>query len=277
MSEQHQMVTKNEENLPEYLDEADDMAGEGLQDPRIEELQTPFLYLLQSTSKAVMQGTPEYVNGAQVGMFINSVTKTLYSGMEGIEVIPCYREYNFIEWVPVEAGGGFKGTKNRDDPLVDKLLGEQGRFKKLRTDSGTDLVETFSIYALVGKIGATVHEMERVIIPFTSTKIKAYKLWFNKINDIRYINSKGVYVKPNIYQHRWKMTSVFDQKRKPNGTWTINELTLAGGTKYESLIRKNSPLFAAVKEFADLINSGSIKADYSKENAYDVASDEVPF
>ncbi len=88
MSEETRDVTlKKEGNLPAELNFVQD-AGAGLENIDKDDLALPFLKLLQSGSDETKKKHANYVEGAEAGMFYNTVTKRLYDGEKGIEIIP---------------------------------------------------------------------------------------------------------------------------------------------------------------------------------------------
>ena len=67
-----------------------------------DDLALPFLKLLQSGSDETKKKHAKYVEGAEAGMFYNTVTKKLYDGEKGIEVIPVFYKMTYPEWAPFE-------------------------------------------------------------------------------------------------------------------------------------------------------------------------------
>lgn len=61
---------------PAHLMDADFMGNEHID---ANALSIPRLYLLQALSKPAIKGNPEFVPGAQAGMFLNSISKELYN------------------------------------------------------------------------------------------------------------------------------------------------------------------------------------------------------
>ena len=41
---------------------------------------------------------PEYVDGAEVGMLFNTLTREIYDGEKGVQAIPCSYVRQYIEW-----------------------------------------------------------------------------------------------------------------------------------------------------------------------------------
>ena len=73
-------------------------ANEGLGQLGQDDLAIPFLRILSDTSPQVKKRDPQYVDGAEVGMMYNTLTKELYDGEKGVNVIPCSYQRQYIEW-----------------------------------------------------------------------------------------------------------------------------------------------------------------------------------
>ena len=59
----------------------------------------------------------KYVQGAEPGMILNSVTKELFDGAKGIEVIPVFYNRKYLEWKD-RGEGGLVNIFAIDDPIV---------------------------------------------------------------------------------------------------------------------------------------------------------------
>ena len=73
------VTTQKEGNLPAKIDFISD-AGAGLENIDKDDLALPFLKLLQTGSDETKKKHANYVEGAEAGMFYNTVTKKLYNG-----------------------------------------------------------------------------------------------------------------------------------------------------------------------------------------------------
>lgn len=72
-----------------------------------DQLAMPFLNILQALSPQVTRGKNEYLPEARAGQLYNTVTKDLYDGEKGLNVILSTFKESYIEWVPRNQGGGF--------------------------------------------------------------------------------------------------------------------------------------------------------------------------
>jgi hypothetical protein len=105
MSEEARNVTAKKSGSLATLDFVAD-SGMGLENIDKSDLALPFLKLLQSGSDETKKKHAKYVEGAEAGMFYNTVTKKLYNGEKGIEVIPVFYRMTYPEWAPFERKEG---------------------------------------------------------------------------------------------------------------------------------------------------------------------------
>ena len=91
--------------MPAHVKKGENLGNENIGS---EHLSTPRLKQLQQLSNEVDENHSEYIDGAKVGDFINTVTKESY-GKELFVVNVHFRE-EYVVWVKREKGGGLVGT-----------------------------------------------------------------------------------------------------------------------------------------------------------------------
>ena len=107
-------------------------AGAGSQNITQEDLALPFLKVLGQLSPEINKQNAKFINGAEPGMIVNSVTKELHDGKKGIDVIPVHYERQYVEWqdrgqsgnAPVaihKADSDILSTTTRDKSWKDRL------------------------------------------------------------------------------------------------------------------------------------------------------------
>lgn len=240
----------------------------------------PLLYVLQDGSPQVKKSEAKYVEGAESGMFLDSVSGELYSGADGILLVPCSTDHYYTEWTPRAAGGGggqgFKGQHAVNSPVVLKAKPVD---RKLVTEQGTELVETFAINALVLAGEGDVDPVGRVCVPFTSTKIKAYRRAMTQMSMVR--------GNPPLFAHRIRLTTVLEKNTK--GTfWSVKiqpmlKDLLSSMIPPTIIVDGNPaphPLLLIAKEFNEQIKSGAVKAaapDAGADAGEREAGADIPF
>ena len=102
---ENNVTTRKEGGLPSTaLYEGD--AHAGFENVKTTSLALPILKLLQNGSGEAQKRNQNYVEGAEPGMFLNTVTKKTYDGANGIEVIPCHYKLEYQEWADFGTGSG---------------------------------------------------------------------------------------------------------------------------------------------------------------------------
>ena len=89
----NQVTEKKEGALAVNLFEAD--AQQGTQNISQEDLALPFLKVLGQLSPEVNKRDAKYVEGAEPGKIINTVTNELF---DEIQIVPCHYKRQYIEW-----------------------------------------------------------------------------------------------------------------------------------------------------------------------------------
>ena len=89
----NQVATKKEGALATFDMEAD--ANQGAQNISQEDLALPLLKILGQLSPEVNKRDGKYVEGAEPGKIINTVTNQLY---DSLEVVPVFYKRQYIEW-----------------------------------------------------------------------------------------------------------------------------------------------------------------------------------
>lgn len=244
-------------------------AGAGFEGMGKDDYLVPFLRILQSNSPQV-EGGASPIPGAKPGMIFNNVTKELIAGDAGVTFVPVAREHNYVEYTPRDAGGGFVGIRPVDDPLVANLLAAQGRFKKLVTKDGTELVETYYVF------GVAILSDRRMpaVVGFSSTQIKAYKGWMTNADGITIKLPNGGEAKPPLFAHRWRLGTFPDKNKK--GSFHSWRVALDGLSAADARLPVSDPLFQQCVQFYESAKSGKVTTAHDA-GGQEAGGDEVPF
>lgn len=84
-----------------------DRVGQGSDKVQMEDRAVPRIKLIQSISNEVQPGHPDRIEGAEAGMFFNSVNKQLFTSFFAINLS---FEKNVVVWKKRKLGGGMFGT-----------------------------------------------------------------------------------------------------------------------------------------------------------------------
>lgn len=221
--------------------------GEGFEDTTKDDFLIPFIKLGQA-------GTPQVIEGdMRPGDFLNTATEEIYDGETGVTCIVAKRDHLFVEWRDKDAGGGFMGTYEAHSDYV-KNARKEGH--KLFTEEG-ELVETFYLYLVI--LDENKEIAGNAVLPITSSKIKPYRQWMTKINQI-----KG---KPPIFAHEIVISSFLDTPKKPGVPKFQNiDIKPSNSSIGQSMLAPDSAAFLTAREFATIVNAGEAQVDHAKQN-----------
>ena len=151
---------KEETNVIQFdpsMFEAD--ANEGLGQLGQDDLAIPFLRILSDTSPQVKKRDPEYVEGAEVGMIFNTLTKEVFDGEKGVQVIPCSYQRQYIEW---EDRGKGTGAPKNIYPSDSNILSQTTRDEQRKIDL---------LMVIISKI------LLIILYSFRTAKISGNRVW----------------------------------------------------------------------------------------------------
>ena len=230
--------------LPAILNFAED-CGAGFENTTSQDYAIPFLRMLQSGSPQAKKKDPEYVDGAEEGDLINTVTMRLYKGDEGITVIPVYYAHKYNLWA--QNRGGFRGSWTTDEYANAKKqmieISTQNGPKTVEADmDGNIITDTREHYVIiVNRDGST----SQALIALSSSQLKKSRKWMTVMGEIK-INNQ---VAP-MFSQMYKITSIGE--KNDQGSWCGFNIVHEG-------VITSPDLYMAAKSFHALIKAGSIR------------------
>ena len=200
-SNEKQVAVKQEAGLPsDALFEAD--AKLGFENVDQESLALPILKLLQNGSGEAQKRNPNYVEGAEPGMFFNTVTRKLYDGEKGIQVIPCHYRLEYQEWADFGTGSG---RPENIYPASSDILSKTTKdaMGKDRLPNGNYIQKTSQHFVIItdGK------SAETALISMYSSQAKVSRKWNSMMMSITKNGKDGPYTPPP-FSHYCKISSV---------------------------------------------------------------------
>ena len=237
-------VTKRENAgaLSTNLFEAD--ADKGSQNITQEDLALPFLKVLGQLSPEVNKKHGKYVERAEPGMILNTVTNECYDGSKGIEVLPVYYHRQYVEW---QDRGESKGAPVAIHSAASDILSKTTRDKsyKDRLPNGNYLENTANHYVvLLGKTPTTA------LISMKATQLKVSRKWNSMMMGIKLQGKDGLFTPPT-YSHIYKLKTV--QMSNDKGTWFGWDVSKIGPIS-------NKSVYDIAKSFASRVGKGEIQA-----------------
>tara|TARA_R110000822_G_C15283171_1_gene490364 strand:- start:398 stop:1195 length:798 start_codon:yes stop_codon:yes gene_type:complete len=262
-------VTKAKETSisTDVMDDIFDSAGEGASFDS-SEMQIPFVRLLQPLSPQLNKNKSDFIKGAGAGDAFNNVTGEFWEGEGGIVVVPCFQTTKYLEFVPRDQGGGFRGEIPANDPVLQRTT-RAGSKEILPT--GNELVKSDQHFCLVvGEDGMT----QPVVIDMKSTQLKVSRRWKTQIAMSKVKHPKtGQMITPPVFATTWKLTSV--EESNDQGSWSNWAVEKVG------LVEDRNLLLEA-KAFRESVVAGEVKASANDGQdqaapAADMDDTDIPF
>jgi hypothetical protein len=238
-------ITKRDQAgaLAESIFEAD--AGQGISNIKQDDLALPFLKVLGQLSPECNKRDAKYVEGAEPGMIINTVTNEVFDGVKGIDVLPVYYKRQYIEWqdrgesqgAPVhiyEAGDDIPQT-TRDKGNKDRLA------------NGNYLENTASHFVVV--LG---DNPSSALISMKATQLKISRKWNSMMMGIKMQGKNGLFTPPT-YSHIYKLKTV--QMSNDKGTWFGWDVSKVGPVT-------NKSVYQIAKAFSNNVSKGAVQAKH---------------
>ena len=199
-----QVTIKKAAPLPSSILFEDDSSA-GFENVKQSSLALPILKLLQNGSAEAQKRNQNYVQGAEPGMLLNTVTKKVYDGSTGIEVIPCHYKLEYQEWSDFGTGSGRPENIYPDDSdILTKTT--QDQMKKDRLPNGNYILTVGQHFVLIlDKDGST----ESALISMSSSQGKISRKWNSMMMSITLDGKNGPYTPPS-FSHVYKISTILN-------------------------------------------------------------------
>jgi len=236
---QKQAVAKKSSGAVANMFEADSFAG--LQNVKSESVALPILKLLQNGSGEAQKRNQNYVEGAEPGMFLNTVTKKLYDGDKGIMVVPCYYKLEYQEWADYGTGSGRPENIFPDDSDILTKTEKDGMGKD-RLPNGNYILTVGQHYVLILSDNGGA---ETALISLSSSQGKISRKWNSMMMGITMQGKDGPFT-PASFSHIYKLNSVLNSGK--GNQWYGYNVSLVGPVE-------DASLYARAKKFHTSIDS----------------------
>jgi len=214
-----QVANKKAAPLPSsILFEAD--AHAGFENVRQQSVALPILKLLQNGSAEAQKRNQAYVEGAEPGMLLNTVTKKVYDGSKGIEIIPCHYKLEYQEWSDFGTGSGRPEQIYPDtsDILSKTTKGTDG---KDRLPNGNYILTVGQHFVLI----LDGSNNETALISMSSSQGKVSRKWNGLMMSLTLQGKNGIYTPPS-FSHIYKLTTVLNSGK--GNQWYGYNITKVG-------------------------------------------------
>ena len=245
----NQVTEKKGNALAVNMFEAD--ADKGSQNMTQEDLALPFLKVLGQLSPEVNKRDGKYVEGAEPGMIVNTVTNEIYDGTKGIDVLPVFYERKYVEW---QDRGEGKGAPVAIHDASSDIMSQTTRDKsfKDRLPNGNYLENTANHYVVV--LGDSP---QTALISMKATQLKISRKWNSIMMGIK-LNGKNGLFTPPTYSHIYNLKTV--QMSNDKGTWFGWEVSKVGPVSDQNV-------YGIAKSFADQVGKGDVQVKHGSDES----------
>ena len=228
-------------------------ASQGLRELKQEDLAIPFLRILTDTSPQVKKRDSLYVEGAEVGMIFNTLTKELHDGEGGVQVVPCAYMRNYIEWTDRGTGGSNAPVNihSADSDILSQTTRDKDN--KDRLPNGNYVEDTAQHYILVRSSQGI---WEQALVSMKSTQRKKSKRWNSLMLGLKMKGTKGLFTPPS-YSHIYLMKTI--PEKNDLGEWYGWDISRVGPVE-------DADLYQDAKSFSMSVAKGDIKVKHEDEN-----------
>lgn len=253
--------------LPANLEELEAAAGDGL-DFGADDMQIPFLSVLQSGNPQVKRSDPNYIQGAQEGMIFNSLTYEIFNGDEGVLVIPCVYRKQTNEWRLRSAGGGFVDSRPYD-PEEFKRDAQKDADGKFILPNGNQIIETAEYFVLIVKDDGSV---DRAILSMTSSQLGVSRRLNALLSKIQLPKKNGGFFTPPLYANLVRLKTL--ARSNNDYSWFVFDPQIEGFAPVE--------LIQLAQEFSQSVREGAVEVKRTQDPgatsaASDITDDDTPF
>lgn len=258
MSKNKELTTKKENSLMFSIDDSamnkmNEDAKSYVDNTSPDDIAMPRIKILQSASDEVKKSSPEFITGAEEGDLLNSLSKQVFKGDEGLLFVPAFKRIVYLEWKDRAAGGGLVANYGEDaTPFLEAEVKENG---KRISKAGHEIVKTYDFFGYVLDVASS--KVSEVVISMSKTQAKKAKNW-NTV--MRQLTSKEGNQLP-IYAGVYQLNTIAESNDK--GSWFNYDIKFVGFTLGVPNI--GAKIYDKAESFAKLISENSVKVSYDNE------------
>ena len=203
----------------------------------------PYINILQTTSPQLNPSKAEYVEGAKVGQFYNTVSQEVSASLK---VIPVLYQLKYVEWKPRETGGGLVEMHDADSGILGKTNRDKMTFKDV-LPSGNYIATTAYHYVMVQ---GTDGNWSQAVISMTSTQLKKSRRWNSLMLTQKVEGPSGSFTPPT-YAIIYKLSTVSESNDR--GSWFGYQVEKVG-------MVEDASIYNEAKSFSTAASRGDVEA-----------------
>ena len=239
----NQVASKKEGALAINMFEAD--ADKGSQNMTQEDLALPFLKVLGQLSPEVNKRDGKYVEGAEPGKIINTVSNELY---DTINVLPVFYKRQYVEWQDRGTSTGAPvAIHEADSDIISQTT--RGKDYKDRLPNGNYLENTANHFVIL--MGSSP---QTALISMKATQLKVSRKWNSMMMGIKMQGKNGLFTPPT-YSHIYTLKTVPMSNDK--GSWFGWDVSKVGPIE-------DKAIYEIAKGFAERVGKGEVQAKHGE-------------
>jgi hypothetical protein len=176
-----------------------------------DDIAIPRLSILQDLSPSAIKRNAEYIKGAEAGMFADLTQGKIFSGEDGVIVIPVTYRRTYIEWKPRSDGGGFVNDHGIDDELLSTAVRDD-KGALILPNKNKLVVTAEYVILLVNKDGITP-----AVMSLASSQLKKSRKWNTMITNYQIDHPKGGKFNPAMFYRAYRLTTI--PESNDQGDW----------------------------------------------------------
>jgi hypothetical protein len=214
----------------------------------------PRLQVLQGLSPQVEKKRGAYIEGAEVGMMIDSVTNQLWDGDEGLICIPVFYARKYLEWLPER--GGFVADHGLDQQIINSAVFDEKEKKDL-LPNGNILAETCEHYIMI--YNPTIGTATPIVATMAGSQVRVAKRWNSVMNQLmlpKPSNPEQVF-NPAPFYCSYQLTTTIREKDK--NIWFVFDFKRR--EEQDTILLKNGKdIYMAARDWKKQIEEGQVQA-----------------
>ena len=256
--------TKVDDELLDEILEHD--AGDGVDDMSQDDMAIPRITILQALSPQCNKRDDDYVDGAEPGMFMETVAHKLWNGEDGLTLIPVAYRKTHIEWRPRADGGGFVADLGLDYDMKQCTRDDKGNYVN---EAGMHVVLTYEYLVLLVEDDGAVTS---VLISLVKTQLRKAKQLNTMLKTAQPIVNGQRRTNMPIYFHQVKAVTV--PESNDQGNWFGWKFALDGSV-FD--LPGGKEIYMGARDLREAWNAGAVRtAPPADEVPADTDDDAAP-
>jgi hypothetical protein len=245
-------------------------AGAGTTDATMRDQVIPFYRIIQSLSPQRKKSDPvNFIKEAEEGDLINTATRELFKGENGIHVIMVDFARRYTEWKPRDKGGGLVADYGDDETCLAKRKTKPNEKGRMITPEGNEIILSGNHFC-IRVDPETGNILDRGVFSMSSTYLKKSREWITTIKNIQIANSKGKFFNPASFYMVYHVKTVLQSNQQ--GEWFNFQID---PYKPVTELPGGMDLYMSAKKFYEEIRKGTVQVAATDDR--ETADADVPF